>query len=97
MQAQGILGAVAHGHDPAGDKTNERATPTVAELADRFIAEHVEPKRKPGTTAFYRDILDRIVKPKLGTTKADKVTRAQLPRFTASSGRHRFKPIGCSQ
>ena len=44
------------------------------------MAEHIEPKRKPGTTTFYRDILDRIVKPKLGTTKADKVTRAAVAK-----------------
>jgi integrase len=45
------------------------------------MAEHIEPKRKPGTTTFYRDILDRIVKPELGTTKADKVTRAALAKI----------------
>jgi putative tryptophan/tyrosine transport system substrate-binding protein len=33
---------VAHGHDPAGEKATERGTPTVAELAERFMAEHVE-------------------------------------------------------
>jgi integrase len=80
-RAKGILGAVAHGKDPAADKTAERATPTVAELSDRFITEHIEPKRKPKTTAFYRDVLDRIVKPELGTTKADKVTRAAVAKL----------------
>ena len=80
LRAKGILGAVAHGKDPAADKTTERSTPTVAELADRFMAEHIEPKRKPGTAAFYRDILNRIVKPELGTTKADKVTRAAVAK-----------------
>ena len=79
-RAQAILGAVAHGGDPAGERTAERSTPTVAELADRFMVEHIEPKRKPGTTAFYRDILNRIVKPELGTAKADKVTRAAVTR-----------------
>ena len=78
--AQAILGAVAHGRDPAGEKTTERGTPTVAELADRFVVEHIEPKRKPGTTTFYRDILNRIVKPELGTSKADKVTRAAVAK-----------------
>lgn len=77
-RAQAILGAVAHGHDPAGEKTSERGVPTVAELADQFMAEHIEPKRKQGTAVFYRDILNRMVKPKLGTTKADKVTRAAV-------------------
>ena len=80
-RAQAILGAVANGKDPAADKTTERATPTVAELADRFMGEHVEPKRKPKTAVLYRDVLDRIVKPELGTTKADKVTRAALAKL----------------
>jgi integrase len=80
-RAQSILGDVAHGRDPAGEKANERGAPTVAELTDRFLAEHVEPKRKPGTAIFYRDILERIVEPAIGTFKADKVTRAQLAKL----------------
>jgi integrase len=79
-----ILGAVAHGHDPANHKTAERASPTVAEVADRFMADHVRAKRKTGTAEFYRDILDRIVKPALGTTKADKLTRLQVGRLHSS-------------
>ena len=83
-RAKVILGSVAHGHDPAGQKTTERAAPTVAELADRFMTEHVEPKRKRGTAQFYRDILDRIVKPSLGTTKVDKLSRQQVGKLHSS-------------
>jgi integrase len=75
---------VAHGHDPASQKTSERGTPTVSELADQFMADHVRAKRKAGTAEFYRDILDRIVKPALGTTKADKLTRVQVGRLHSS-------------
>jgi integrase len=80
-RAKTILGAVAHGHDPAGEKATERGTLTIAGLADRFMSEHVEPKRKPGTVAFYRHLLHKIIKPELGVTKADKVTRAQVARL----------------
>lgn len=83
-RAKVILGAVAHGHDPADQKTTERGTPTVAELADRFMADHVRPKRKAGTAEFYRDILDRIVKPALGTTKTDKLARLQVGKLHSS-------------
>lgn len=83
-RAKVILGAVAHGHDPANQKTAERGTPTLAELADRFMAEHVRAKRKAGTAEFYRDILDRIVKPVLGTTKSDKLTRLQVGKLHSS-------------
>ena len=83
-RAKVILGSVAHGHDPANQKTAERGTPTVAELADRFMAEHAEAKCKGRTAEFYRDILDRIVKPALGTTKADKLMRLQVGRLHSS-------------
>jgi integrase len=75
---------VAHGHDPANQKTNERAMPTDAELADSFMSDHVTTKRKGRTAEFYRDILDHIVKPAVGTSKADKLTRAQVARLHSS-------------
>jgi integrase len=80
-QAQAILGAVAHGKDPVADKATERGALTVGELADRFMAEHVEQKRKPGTVVFYRHLLDKIIRPELGTAKADKVTRGAVAKL----------------
>jgi integrase len=53
-------------------------------LAEKFMADHVKAKRKGRTADFYRDILDRIVKPAVGTTKADKLTRAQVGRLHSS-------------
>ncbi len=90
-RAKAILGSVAHGHDPADQKTTERGTPTVAVLADQFMADHVRVKRKAGTAEFYRDILDRIVKPALGTTKADKLTRLQVGRLHSSLAKTPFQ------
>lgn len=82
-QAKAILGAVAHGEDPAAHKAAERGALTVNELADRFMTEHVEQKRKPGTTIFYRLLVDKIIRPELGTTKADKVSRATVAKLHA--------------
>jgi len=80
-RARVVLGAVAHGKDPAGEKTGERDTPTVAALADRFLTEHVDAKRKPGTAATYRYVIESAVKLHLGTTKADKLTRAAVAKM----------------
>ena len=60
------------------EKTTERGTLTISGLADRFLAEHVEQKRKPGTAIFYRHLLDKVIRPELGATKADKLTRPQV-------------------
>jgi hypothetical protein len=35
-RAKAILGRVAHGHDPAGERANERGTPTITELVSGF-------------------------------------------------------------
>jgi integrase len=83
-RAKALLGAVAQGSDPASAKTTERSTPTVAELADRFMSDHVLPKRKPSTAELYRGILDRHVTPAFGTTKADKLSRQQVGRLHSS-------------
>jgi integrase len=80
-RARAILAEVAHGKDPAADKTNERKMLTVAELADRFLAEHVRPKRKPGTVSTYRYVVESAVKAHLGATRADKLTAAAVAKM----------------
>jgi hypothetical protein len=48
------------------------------------MAEHIHPKRKASTAGFYRDILERILKPAVGTTKADMLTRLQVGKLHSS-------------
>ena len=48
-------------------------------------------KRKPQTAQFYCDILDRIVKPAVGTTKADKLSRQQVARLLSSLAKTPFQ------
>jgi hypothetical protein len=79
--AKAKLGAVAHGLDPAAVKTAERGALTLKELADVFISEHVEAKRKPATASHYRDILQRIVLPEFGTRQGEKVTTSDFARL----------------
>jgi integrase len=75
------LGSVAHGLDPAAVKAAERGALTLKELADLFLSEHVEAKRKAATASHYRDILQRIALPELGTRQGEKVTTADLARL----------------
>jgi integrase len=69
------------GNDPASEKAERRKAATVSELATSFLADHIAPKRKSGTLDHYADVLDRIVLPALGTTKAKDVTRADIARL----------------
>lgn len=77
-KAKALAGEVAFGRDPVAESNSQRETINVRSLADRFLDQHVEAKRKPTTAAFYRDIVERFVKPELGTIKIDKLTRADV-------------------
>jgi integrase len=79
--ARKTLGAVAHGNDPAALKAAERRASTLRELADIFLTEHVEPKRKRTTAAHYRGLLENVVLPELGNRKAEQVTPSDLAKL----------------
>lgn len=80
-EAKRLLGLVENGADPAADKIARREAPTLAELAERFLAEHAEAKRKGSTAAEYRRLLDKIVLPALGRRKVVDITRADVTKL----------------
>jgi integrase len=81
--AKRVLGAVAHGADPAAAKAADRRGSTLNELADLFLADHIQAKRKPATADHYRHILKKVVLPEFGSRKADKVSTADVARLHA--------------
>lgn len=80
-EASKILGRVAHGEDPAMNKRSAREAITIAQLGDLFISDHANAKRKASTSAYYKDIVDRLIKAQLGTMRAETVTRADLAKL----------------
>ena len=75
------LAKVRLGEDPMSDKVDSRKAATIAEIARAFLDDHARAKRKPRTAEHYRDILERIVLPDLGTMKAEVVTRSDVARL----------------
>jgi integrase len=80
-EARQLSGLVAHGKDPAGARAAAKAAPAVEDLAERFLAEHVEAKRKGSTAREYRRLLDHIVLPALGRKRAADITRQDVARL----------------
>ncbi|CAL8981593.1 Putative prophage phiRv2 integrase [Rhodoplanes serenus] len=71
------MGEVAGGGDPAV-KRKAVIAPTVREVAQSFLEEHVDRKRKSSTAAHYRDCLNRLVLPVLGERCITDVTHAEI-------------------
>jgi integrase len=66
-EARRLRTLIDQGHDPVGDLADQRAAPVMADLIDRFIAEHV-PHLRSSTADSYRGLLDRNVRPHFGAS-----------------------------
>jgi Arm DNA-binding domain/Phage integrase, N-terminal SAM-like domain len=65
-EAKRLRRLIDQGGDPLGDIEAEREAPTVADLINRFLAEHVEPRLRPNTVRHYRMLIRRHVGPHFG-------------------------------
>jgi hypothetical protein len=84
-KAQRVLQTVAvDGTDPSGEREAFRAAPTVNDLLDRYIAEHVERQNKPRTQDAVKEIVGRDLRPSFGNLKVAEVTRQDVHKFHAA-------------
>jgi integrase len=66
QEAKRLRRDVDSGGDPLGDIEDQRAEPTVADLIDRFLAEHVEARLRPESARHYRVLIDKHIRPHFG-------------------------------
>lgn len=80
-EAARLVGAIAAGGDPAAIRAAEKGAPTVADLAARFLNEHVATKTKPRTAVEYRRVIDKIILPAIGNQRVRDLKRADVARL----------------
>jgi integrase len=88
-EARRVLGDVAKGLDPAGQKQDARRAWTIADLCDAYIeaacaGRVMTPRgtaKKASTLATDKGRVERHVKPLLGRLKVASVTRTDIERF----------------
>lgn len=82
--ARRLRGQVASGGDPATDRARSKDIPTFAEVAERYLAEHAKPKKKPDSYKADARNLRMHILPALGRLRVDSVTRADVARLHAA-------------
>ena len=70
--------AVAGGADPSSDRQKRRCENTLAEIADRYVAEHVASHNRPSTAAEVLRIVEKRIKPNLGSIKITDLKRSDV-------------------
>lgn len=78
--ARSALVAVSAGKDPAGDRQEARRSPTVADLAARYLAE-VTPGKAPSTVVRERVKWNKHIIPRLQSLRVVEVSQADIARF----------------
>jgi integrase len=80
-EAVRLSGSIAHGADPAAIRAAMKAAPTVKDLVERFLAEHVTTKTKLRTAAEYRRLIAHTILPAIGRKRVGDVTCADISRL----------------
>lgn len=77
-EAQTVLGALASGKNPSIAVQRHIKSPTLDEVAKRFLEEYVSVRLKRGTQANYRQVLKVYVLPVLGKRKIVDIHRSDI-------------------
>jgi integrase len=93
-EAARLLGAIAHGSDPAAVRAAEKTAPTMTALAERFLAEHVGTKTKARTAVEYLRLIESVILPAIGRKRVRDVTRADISRLHHD---HRATPYAANR
>jgi len=68
---------IDHGEDPLAEREAERAAPTMRDLAQRYIDEHL-PRKRPGSARDDKSMLRQWIVPGLGSKKVVAVRPADI-------------------
>lgn len=79
-----LRGEITGGHDPLAVRIEARDAPTIGDLCDDYLKRHAEPKKRAGSVAGDRSLIDRYIKPELGSRKALAVTRRDIDELHQS-------------
>jgi integrase len=93
-EAAALKRDIDRGRDPVGERAEARSAPTVSELADRYLSEHAEAKKKPRSVEEDRRNIRLHVKPRLGKLLVASVTRDDIARLHGSM---KDLPVGANR
>lgn len=80
-EAKRLLALIDEGTDPAAQKEQSRRAETFAEFADRYLQQHSEKHKKPGSVRDDRSYLRNHLLPVFGARKLADIDRQDVARL----------------
>jgi integrase len=78
-EAKRLKRLVDQGRDPMGERHEERAAPTMGDLADRYLLEHA-PRKREGSRREDESLIAQWIRPELGRRKVVDLRHADVER-----------------
>lgn len=85
-KAEKILSAIVLGDDPAVERRAQRDAATLDEVVDHYLAEKIEPTRKPATASIFRGHFKKYISPALGRRTVITISKADVTRLHRKIG-----------
>ena len=101
-EARDLRKRIDRGEDPALEKREARKAPTVADLAERYRAEHL-PRKAPSSQKADWQMIEREILPVLGERKVADVHHGDMVALhgeittSCQPGSSKSRPLGCEQ
>lgn len=86
-KAKRHLAAVQLGGDPLDEIERRRTSPTLQEVFDLYLRNHLRPKRRPGTVREYQRIWKKHLAPAMGRRQVIDIKTRDVERFHRSYAR----------
>jgi integrase len=81
IKAHQIISEAKAGNDPVKVLDQARKSPTMKELGERFLQDHVAIRCKPSTQYEYKRAVELFINPKLGTRRVGDIERQDIAEF----------------
>ena len=81
VRAHRARGAVSDGKDPAALVAEQKAVPSLKAFSERYLEEHAVPHKRPASVTEDRRLFKRVILPRLGSLRLDKVTTGDIARL----------------
>src|SRR5580658_6458172 len=89
------LARVAKGDDPAGERSTKRKELTIAQLVERYVAEHLQAHNKPTTRKECERIARAELIPAFGSTRLSDLTRPMIHKWHSGFANRPYQGNRC--
>src|ERR1035437_9075584 len=78
IEAGELRARIRNGRDPMEERNQSRVEPTLGDLATEYLERHAEPNKRPSSLRDDRQMINKVIRPKIGKHRLKAVGRLDI-------------------